>query len=79
MDGLLSDYCDSAAYQTHPLFSKYSKALQLILYFDKVENCNALGSKVNKHKLGKLSINCLNFCLHTVVVNKCVLHLKQLC
>ena len=58
-DGLLSDYCDAAAYQTHPLFSKNPKALQLILYFDEVEICNALGSKVNKHKLGKLCMNCL--------------------
>ena len=63
-DGLLSDYCDAEAYRTHPLFSRNPKALQIILYFDEVEICNALGSKVIKHKLGRLYMNYLTFCIN---------------
>jgi hypothetical protein len=51
-DGLLSDFCDSEAYKNHPLFKRYPRALQIILYFDELEICNPLGSKSNKHKLG---------------------------
>ncbi|XP_065887419.1 uncharacterized protein [Dysidea avara] len=47
-----SDYCDGKAYKSHPLFGTDKKALQLFLYFDELETCNPLGSKVKIHKLG---------------------------
>jgi len=52
-DGLLEDYCDGSDFKQHPLFSKQSKSLQIMLYYDELEVCNPLGSKVKTHKLGK--------------------------
>ena len=52
-DGLIRDYCDGTQFRSHPLFSVDGKALQLMLYYDDMETCNPLGSKVSKHKLGK--------------------------
>ena len=49
---ILYDYCDGETFATHPLFSVHRDALQIILYFDEVELCNPLGSKVKVHKLG---------------------------
>ena len=46
MDGLLGDYCDGSDFKQHLLFS------QILLYYDEVEVCNPLGSKVKLHKLG---------------------------
>ena len=55
-DGLLEDYCDGAQFKHHPLFCKQPKSLQIMLYFDEVEVCNPLGSKVKTHKLGTVSL-----------------------
>ena len=54
VDGLLGDYCDGTAVQRHELFSQDGKGLQILLYYDEVEVCNPLGSKVKLHKLGKI-------------------------
>lgn len=56
-DGMMEDYCDGADFKQHPLFSKQSTSLQIMLYYDELEICNPLGSKVKTHKLGiKVSI-----------------------
>ena len=51
-NGLLEDYCDGTQFKQHPLFFNQPKSLQIMLYFDEVEVCNPLGSKVKTHKLG---------------------------
>ena len=51
-DGLLRDFCDGENHRTHPLFSLKQTSLQIMLYYDDLEICNVLGSRVNKHKLG---------------------------
>lgn len=51
-DGLIGDFCDAAAYRTHPLFSLYHQALQIMLYYDDLEVCNPIGSRAKIHKLG---------------------------
>ena len=52
-DGLLHDFCDGESFKHHPLFGTDQFALQLLLYYDDLEVCNPLGSRANKHKLGK--------------------------
>ena len=56
-DGLLNDYCDGSDFTNHPLFSSEQNALQILLYFDELEVCNPLGTKVKKHKLGNSLLN----------------------
>lgn len=51
-DDLLGDLCDGSYFKEHPLFSKHKNSLQILLYYDEVEVCNPLGSKVKVHKLG---------------------------
>lgn len=51
-DNLLSDICDGELFKTHELFSRDATALELIMYFDEVEPCNALGAQAGIHKLG---------------------------
>lgn len=51
-DDVIEDVCDGQYFKTHPLFSKDSTALQIMLYYDELEIANALGSKTGKHKLG---------------------------
>ena len=48
----MGDYCDGEQYQEHPLFQNDPCAIQVRLYYDNLEVCNALGSKTKKHKLG---------------------------
>ena len=50
--GAMKDLCDGKTFSTHPLFSIKVNALQVLLYFDELETCNALGSKTKTHKLG---------------------------
>ena len=68
---VLKDYCDGKCFHEHPLFSADPVALQLILYYDEVELCNALGSRRKKHKIGLL------FVLHSspfiTIVSKCTM------
>lgn len=51
-DGLLGDFCDGSDFLSHPLYSRQQSALQIMLYYDEVEICNPLGTKVKRHKLG---------------------------
>jgi len=51
-DGFLRDICDGQQGAEHP-FSD-DKFLQVLAYFDEVEVCNPLGSRVKIHKLGIL-------------------------
>lgn len=51
--GKMRDYCDGVQFKTHPLFATCPNALQIILYYDDLEVCNALGTKSKIHKLSK--------------------------
>lgn len=51
IDGNLGDYCDGSNFQNHSLYSSQRNALQILLYYDEVEVCNPLGTKVKRHKL----------------------------
>ena len=53
-DGQLGDYCDGSDFLQHRLYSQEQNALQIMLYYDEVEVCNPLGTKVKIHKLGML-------------------------
>ena len=55
----MGDYCDGCQYRRHPLFSEDEPSLQISLYYDDLEICNALGSKTKIHKLGmQIVIRC---------------------
>ena len=62
-NGLLGDYCDGSNFQKHPLYSSEKNALQILLYYDEVEICNPLGTKVKQHKLGKYILTSLPLCV----------------
>jgi len=49
--GTINDYCDGEHFKTHPLFAACPNALQITLYYDDLEICNALGTKAKIHKL----------------------------
>jgi len=66
--GLLEDYCDGEAFATHPLFSVHSRALQIFLYYDEVEVCNPLESKVKIHKIGQSVTICVMHSISTMQV-----------
>ena len=51
-EGYLGDYCDGDNYRMSTLFQECPCGLQIQLYYDELEVCNPLGSKVKKHKLG---------------------------
>ena len=53
LQGLLNDYCDGEFFKLNPLYKEDPCALQIQLYYDELELCNPLGSKVKKHKMGK--------------------------
>ena len=57
-DGVMRDICDGEYVKRHPLFNKFKKALQFILYYDDIEVCNPLGSSAGIHKLGKIMSSC---------------------
>ena len=48
----MGDFCDGEQFKEHALFKDDPTALQICLYYDDLEICNALGSKTKKHKLG---------------------------
>ena len=50
--GKMGDYCNGEQFQYHQLFKDDPCALQIGLYYDDLEVCNALGSKTKTHKLG---------------------------
>ena len=73
-DGLLADYCDGFIFQKHALYSLQRNALQIFLYFDEVEVCNPLGTKVKCHKLGELmrlesTLHASNLALQVLFLN----------
>lgn len=59
--GELKDFCDGAAYRSHPLFSSDHSALQIVAYYDELEVVNPIGSYISKRKLG-----CLFFMLGNI-------------
>lgn len=62
----MSDYCDSPAFDSHPLFSNDSSALQIMMYYDDVEVTNPLGSKTKIHKIGWFSNTCSVFFMEVI-------------
>ena len=54
--GKLGDFCDGKLFEEHPLFEQDPGALQICLYYDDLEICNALGAKTKKHKLINIQI-----------------------
>ena len=58
---VFADFCDGSLFQSHPLFSPNSQALQIIAYYDDLEVTNPLGSYTKVYKLG-----CLFFFLGNV-------------
>jgi len=53
---LIGDYCDASFIKNDPYFQDNENALQLVLYFDEVEVCDALASHRGQHKLGMLIV-----------------------
>ena len=51
-DGTMRDISDGSYIKSHPVFNKFPKALQIILYYDDIEVCNPLGSSAGIRKLG---------------------------
>ena len=49
-DNIMEDICDGEIFSEHPLYSRYPRALQILLYYDDLEMVNGLGSHVSKHK-----------------------------
>ena len=58
---MYQDFSDGQYYKKHPLYCKYSNALQIQVYYDDFETANPLGSKQGIHKLG-----CLYFTLRNL-------------
>ena len=50
-DSKLKFLQDGVALSNHPLFAIDRNTLELILYSDEIELCNAVGTRVKKHKL----------------------------
>ena len=51
IDGKFKFMQDGAVLSNHPLFTTDPHTLELILYSDEIEICNAVGTRVKKHKL----------------------------
>ena len=51
-DGFLSEYCDGESLRENKLFQEDPTAFQIQLYYDEVEICNPIGSKIKIRKLG---------------------------
>ena len=49
--GVMYDICDGSIYQNDEYSKEHPDALVLILYHDKLEVCNPLGSKAGTHKV----------------------------
>ncbi|CAC5390048.1 unnamed protein product [Mytilus coruscus] len=50
-NGLLNDFVDGSAFQTHSFLFGYNNALRLSIYFDDLEICNPLGKNAGIHKI----------------------------
>ena len=68
----MNDFCDSPAYKSHPIFIASNKNLELILYYDDFEVCDALGSYKTKHKIGELNCSACMYSLHGLAY-RCIL------
>ena len=53
--GGMGDYCDGEQFKEHALIQEDPCALQIKLYYDDLEICNALGLKAKNHKLGRFN------------------------
>lgn len=53
-------YCDGSQFKESQLFNEDPCALQIRIYYDDVEICNALCSKTKRHKLGISLYTCLH-------------------
>jgi hypothetical protein len=51
-DGFVRSHRDSLHFKKHPLFSRVTNALRIMLFFDDAEFTNPLGSKTKKHDQG---------------------------
>ena len=51
---ILKDFCDGTRFSSHTLFSQDPLALQIIAYYDELEICNPLGSRVKLYTLGNI-------------------------
>jgi len=60
-DDIFTDFCNGTNFQTNPLFSTKSNALQIQLFYDDFETVNPLGSKTGVHKLGGIYFILRNF------------------
>lgn len=63
-DGFLRDVCDGQQGGQYP-FSQYG-FLQIMAYWDEIEVCNPLGSRMKIHKLGNLLLITECFMLHHI-------------
>ena len=52
VEGIYTDYSDGSNTKFHPVIAEHPNSLQIVGYYDELEICNPLGSKVKKHKLG---------------------------
>ncbi|XP_039248923.2 uncharacterized protein LOC120326666 [Styela clava] len=58
--GILTDFKTAIVCRRHKTFSADVGAIQVLLYFDDVELCNPLGSKVRKHKISFFYVSFAN-------------------
>ena len=59
-DNLIRRFSDGFISKGHPIFSKNIQALQIVLYHDEIQICNAVGNHVKKHKLNMFYFTLLN-------------------
>lgn len=53
LDGYIGDICDGDMFKQNELFKDDIRAIQIIAYYDMLEVVNPLGTRTDKHKLGK--------------------------
>lgn len=51
VDGKLENLVDGALFDSHPILSTNRRTIQIVLYSDEIELCNAIGNHIKKHKL----------------------------
>lgn len=59
-DGLLTSYIDGDYFRTHPFFTQYPKAFQLVLYYDEFEVVCKKGTKCLIHTIAAFYLLVLN-------------------
>lgn len=76
--GNLITFRDGSLYKSHPIFSKRSLTLEIILYSDEFEVVNPLGPHKKKHKIMAFYFTLGNL-LRTSKSQKCAMFLLALC